>query len=106
MHEHDSMVTQQNATLKKCKNKIFAESGLEQTFGQYNWSLHINEPDHIAFKSPISDYDYFEIFVDTKKIHVTIPLKNSTYKYKTSFDSYFNACEYVEMQFHDFISNS
>jgi hypothetical protein len=104
MQEQSNMVTQQSATYK-CKNRIFAESGLEETFGQDNWSLHTNEPDHIAFKSPTSDYDYFEIFVDSKKIYVTIPLKNSTYKYKTSFDSYFNACEYVEMQFHDFINN-
>jgi hypothetical protein len=120
MQEHDGMVTQQSASnikdsnikdsnIKnksgKCKNIIFAESGLEETFSQHNWFLQTNEPDHIVFNSPTSDYDYFEIFVDAKKIHVTIPLKNSTHKYKTSFNSYFNACEYVETQFHDFIGS-
>ena len=110
--QHDNDVTiQQNAInikgkSEKCKNIIFAESGLEETFEQHNWSLQINESDHIAFKSPTTDYDYFEICVDAKKIHVTIPLKNSIYKYKTSFNSYFNACEYVETQFQDFISSN
>ena len=125
MQEHDGTVTQQSASnikdsnikdsnikgsnIKdksgKCKNIIFAESGLEETFSQHNWSLQINEPHHIVFKSPTTDYDYFEILVDAKKIHVTIPLKNSTHKYKTSFDSYFNACEYVETRFHDFVNS-
>ena len=99
MQEHDTQVIPQNQN--KCKNKSFTI--LEEEFEKYNWSLHINEPDHIVFKSPISDYDYYEIYIDAKKIYVAIPLKNSIYKYKTSFDSYFQASEYVEMHFKDFV---
>lgn len=104
MQEHGNMVIPQNATTTKCKNISFA--CLEETFRQHNWSLQINELDHIVFKSPTSNYDFYEIFVDKNKINVAIPLKNSTYKYKTSFDSYFQASEYIEMQFNDFISTS
>ena len=100
MQEHGNMVTPQKTTTK-CKNISFA--CLEETFGQHNWSLQINELDHIVFKSPISDFDYYEIFVDKNKINVAIPLKNSTYKYKTSFNSYFQASEYIEMQLQDFL---
>jgi len=75
---------------------------LQEEFTKENWLLDRNEPDHISFKSQTSDYDYFEIDIDNKKINVTIPLKNSTYKYKTSFDSYFNASEYIEMHLQNF----
>ena len=102
MQEHGNMVTPQNTATTKCKNISFV--CLEQEFAKHNWSLQINELDHIVFKSPISDYDYYEIYVDKSKINVSIPLKNSTNKYKTSFNSYFQACEYIEMQFNDFIS--
>ena len=102
MQEHDNMVTSQNTTTTKFKNISFV--CLEEEFAKHNWLLEINEADHIVFKSPTSDYNYYEIYVDKNKINVSIPLKNSTYKYKTSFNSYFEACEYIEMQFNDFIS--
>ena len=106
MHEHNTQVTPQKCVNKsgiKCKNKSFAI--LEEDFDRYNWFLQINESDHIVFKSPTSDYDYYEINVDNTKINVIVPLKKTTYKYKTSFNSYVQACEYIEMHLDDFINS-
>jgi hypothetical protein len=85
-----------------CQNK-----GLEilaEIFIEKGWSLYKNEINHVIFKNPTSDYDDFEIRVDEKKIYVCVPLKNSVYKYVTHFSSYFQACEYVEMHFNDFLN--
>ena len=35
--------------------------------------------------------------VTQNKICVSVPIKNSRFQYKTNFNSYFNACEYIEM---------
>jgi len=106
MHEHNTQVTPQKCVNKsgiKCKNESFAI--LEEEFDRYNWFLQINESDHIVFKSPTSDYDYYEINVDKTKIDVIVPLKKTIYKYKTSFNSSLQACEYIEMHLDDFINS-
>ena len=75
---------------------------LTEKFLEKGWLLSSNSQTNIAFKSPTSNYDYFELTVLEKEIHVTIPLKNSRYKYATRFDSYFSACEYVEMHLQEY----
>ena len=47
--------------------------------------------------------DFFDIKISQKAIHISIPLKNSSYQYNTLFSDYFQASEYVESRFLDFI---
>jgi len=104
--QQDNIVTQQSiqqqSTQPQLLNKQF--SILVEKFYQHNWLLYKNEMDHIMFKNPITDYDFFEIELNKTNIFVTIPLKNSNYKYKTKFDSYFQACEFIEMHLDAFTS--
>ena len=104
--QQDNMVTpQQQEPIEQQEqllNKQF--SILVEKFYQHDWLLYKNEKDHIMFKNPITDYDFFEIELDKTNIFVTIPLKNSIYKYKTKFDSYFQACEFIEMHLDEFTS--
>jgi len=69
---------------------------MEDLFTSKNWSLIKNIPEHIIFNKKTNNYDYFEIFNDLTKINVTIPIKNSQYQYKTHFDNYIHAFEFVE----------
>jgi len=97
MSLQDNMITIENS---KCKNKSF--SILENEFTERQWTLQKNELDHIIFKSPNSDYDYFEIKIDKTTIYVTVPLKNSRINYTTQFKSYYQASEFAEMHLKDF----
>ena len=77
------------------KNKGFMV--LEESFLQHNWKCIKNEMDHILYQKHGNDYDNFEMNITQNKICVSVPIKNSRFQYKTHFESYFNACEYVEM---------
>ena len=87
------------------KKFIFMENGelinkgfifLEETFKNKNWKLTKNEPSHIIYVKNECETEYFEITIDSKKIYISFPLKNSIYQYKTGFDSYYKAVEYIE----------
>ena len=91
---------QQQQQQQKSLNLGFTD--LTEKFIEKGWQLSTNSQTNIVFKSPTSNYDYFELTVLEKEIHVTIPLKNSRYKYATKFESYFSACEYVEMHLREY----
>jgi hypothetical protein len=85
------------------KNKGFLL--LDILFKEKGWTLSKNELNHIEYKRPdFGDLDYFEIIIDKYKVNVSVPIKHTPYQYKTSFDNYYNAIEYVEKRFKDFIS--
>lgn len=69
---------------------------IEDTLKKKNWRLVKNEPNHIIYDKNECETEYFEINIETNKIYVSFPLNNSVYQYKTSFDSYFKAVEYIE----------
>ena len=87
--------TEMNTTMTTIKNKGFMI--LEELFLKHNWKCIKNDMDHILFQKNGNDYDYFEMHVTQNKICVSVPIKNSRFQYKTNFNSYFNACEYIEM---------
>jgi len=45
----------------------------------------------------------FDIKIAADKIIVSTPLKNSIFQYVTTFKSYFDASEYIEQKFFDYI---
>lgn len=101
MNTHDNTVTFNDINLI-IKNKGFLL--LNSLFIEKGWTLTQNELNFIEYKRPdFGDLDYFEIKIDKNKINVSVPIRHTPYQYKTSFDNYYNAIEYVEKRFKDFI---
>jgi hypothetical protein len=78
---------------------------LDNMFKENGWHLTKNEMDFISYTKFGNETNYFEIQLNKNEVHVCIPLKNSSYQYCTSFKSYFEASEYIEKMFHDFVSS-
>ena len=83
------------------KNKGFAL--LDILFKNHGWQLSKNEMNFISYTKTGKETDAFYIEIGQKCIYVTVPLKNSTYSYTTSFTEYFLANEYIESRFYDFM---
>ena len=83
-------------------NKGF--SILDTLFKENNWKIVINEPNWVAYTKSGHETEYFEMKVEKSQVSVSIPLKKVPYQYVTSFADYFQASEYVEMRFKEFIS--
>jgi len=77
---------------------------LDKVFKDRGWILIKNDFDHISYIEKGKELDIFEITIDSTHIHAHVPLKNSPYNYVTSFTSYFEASEFIETKFKDFIS--
>jgi hypothetical protein len=104
MTVNDNMLTNQDSILNsEIKNKGFAI--LDTMFKQYGWHMIKNEMNWISYTKFGNETDLFDIKIDHKSIHVSIPIKNSRYQYITSFNGYFQASEYIEARFIDFINN-
>jgi len=88
-------------TNEPIKNKGFAD--LDAVFTKNGWHKVKNEPDHIIFTKFGRESDRFELSLDKTIVHVVVPLNNSSFAYATSFKSYFEALEYVEKRFNEFI---
>jgi hypothetical protein len=76
------------------RNKGFAP--LDVIFKENGWRLTKNEMSWICYEKFGHESDVFDIKIDAKSIHVSIPLKNSPFNYVTIFTDYFNASEYIE----------
>ena len=102
MSSNSNMLSNNESILNtEIKNKGFAL--LDQMFKENGWHLVKNEMNHICYTRFGHETDIFEISIETKNIHIGIPIKNSPFQYKTSFKDYFLASEYVEARFLDFI---
>ena len=84
------------------KNKGFLF--LHEIFLENGWCLTRNEMERISYTQFGDETAYFEIQLSKTEVHVCIPLKNSSYQYCTSFKDYFQASEYVEARFKEFIA--
>jgi hypothetical protein len=90
-----------NTYVNNLKNKGFYF--LETLFYQNGWHLIKNEINWICFTKPGFETEYFEIKIDSDKIFVSIPIKNSIFQYRTSFKDYYTANEYIENRLNEFI---
>ena len=96
------MLSREQQTINEpIKNKGF--SVLDEVFTENGWHKVKNEPDHIIFTKLGHESDQFEIRIDKTQVHVVVPLRNSSFAYTTSFKSYFEASEYMEERFNEFI---
>jgi len=82
-------------------NKGFAL--LDMMFKENGWHLTRNEMDWVSYTKLGIETTYFEIKLYKEVVHVCVPLRNSSYQYCTSFKSYFEASEYIEARFKEFI---
>ena len=104
MSSNDNMLSNQRSILNsEIKNKGFAI--LDEMFKKHGWYMVKNEMNWISYTKFGHETDLFDIKIDQKSIHVSIPIKNSVYQYITSFKDYFQASEYIEARFFDFINN-
>jgi hypothetical protein len=82
-------------------NKGFAI--LDDTFKQRGWHLIKNEPNWICYSRLTDETTSFDIKILQDKIVVSVPLKNSSYQYVTSFKGYYEASEYIEQRLFDYM---
>lgn len=61
--------------------------------------------DHIMYSKKGNETEFFEIMLDNNTIYVSVPLKNSTFQYKTKFIDYYSAIKYTEDKLNYFIEN-
>ena len=83
------------------KNKGFII--LDKLFKEKGWQMIKNELNLIEYRKSNYEIDYFQIKIDKKNVNVSVPIKNTPYQYKTSFTNYYDASEYIEKHFNDFI---
>jgi hypothetical protein len=99
------MNTNTNANMmsfsSEIKNKGFLL--LDSLFKENGWHITKNEMELIEYTKFGHETDYFQIIVNKNNIHVSVPIKNSSYQFKTTFDNYFDASEYIEKRFKDFV---
>ena len=102
MASNSNMLANKETILNtEIKNKGFAI--LDQIFKENGWGLVKNEMNYICYTKFGHETDVFEIKIDSKNIHIGIPIKNSKFQYNTSFNDYFQASEYMESKLFDFI---
>lgn len=86
------------------KNKGFAI--LDEIFKKHGWYMQKNELNWINYTKTGDETSYFNIKIEPEKIIVSVPLKNSIYQFETSFNSYYEASEYIEQRFFDYIKKN
>jgi hypothetical protein len=101
MNTPDNMLTINNINLT-IKNKGFLL--LDILFKEKGWEIVQNELNYIEYRRPGYELDYFQIKLDKHKVNVSVPVKHTPYQYQTSFGNYYEAIEYIEKRFKDFIS--
>ena len=72
-------------------------NSITELFKVYGWSCKINTPHHVSYSRDGYNLDTFDIRMEQNRISVSIPLKDV--QYKTSFQSYSDAMNYVIVRF-------
>ena len=103
MNTNDNMLSTIINT-DEIKNKGFAL--LDQLFKEHGWHMVKNDPNWVCYSKFCQETDLFDIKIDSKSIHVSVPIRNSPFQYRSVFKDYFQASEYVEARFLDFIGKS
>jgi hypothetical protein len=102
MNTNDNMLSNESVLNSEIKNKGFAI--LDSIFKQHQWHLVKNEINWISYSKFSHETTSFDIKILPDKILVSIPIKNSSYQYVTSFKGYYEASEYIEQRFFDYIN--
>ena len=100
----DGKMLTQTVNLGNPLNKGFLL--LHELFTKNSWVCIKNELTRLTYTKVGYETSIFDLRVDESRIYVSIPVKNSPYQYCTSFTDYFNACEYIEERFKDYINDN
>lgn len=100
MNINDNMLSEQYQNIE-INNKGFLL--LDSVFKNNGWHIVKNDMNWISYTKFGDETSFFDIKITPDKIIVSVPLKNSIYQYTTSFKSYYQASEYIEYQFFEFI---
>jgi hypothetical protein len=101
MNTNGNMLSNDPVLNSTIVNKGFAI--LDGTFKERGWHLIKNEINWISYSKVSDESSYFDIKILADKIVVSVPIKNSSYQYVTSFKSYYEASEYVEQRLIDYM---
>ena len=74
-------------------------------FMSYGWLLTKNTHTHIEYTHPLKKMDIYTIKISKTNIMVNVPLKRSNHSYTTYFNGYFDANDYLEMHFLQFVKD-
>lgn len=101
MNSLDNMLLNDPILNSDIKNKGFVI--LDEMFKTHGWHMINNEYNWIYYTNVDDESSYVDIKIATDKIIVSVPIKNSIYQYVTTFNGYYEASEYVERKFLDYI---
>lgn len=101
MNTSNNMMTNDAILNSEIKNKGFAI--LDEMFKKHGWHLQKNGLNWINYTKFGDETSFFDIKILPDKIIVSVPIKNSSYQFVTTFTSYYDASEYIESKFFDFI---
>lgn len=76
-------------------NKGF--SSVHSEFTGNGWKLNKNQKDILIYGKDEYPCDEFIIKVTPSNILVTVPITTTNYMYTTSFNNYFQACDYLSL---------
>lgn len=102
MNTNSNMLSFDPILNSNIKNKGFAI--LDEVFKKHGWHLLKNEMNWICYTKFSDETSCFDIKISTDKIVVSVPMKNSIYQFVTSFKGYYEASEYIEQRFYDYIN--
>ena len=101
MNTRANMLSNDLISNSEIKNKGFAI--LDEMFKKHGWHMQKNELNWINYTKFGDECSCFDIKITPDKIVVSVPLKNSIYQFVTSFKGYYEASEYIEQKFFDYI---
>lgn len=101
MNLPDNMLLNDPILNSEIKNKGFVI--LDEMFKKHGWHIVKNEINWINYTKFTDETSYFDIKIATDRIIVSVPIKNSVYQFVTTFKGYYEASEYIEQKFFDYI---
>ena len=72
-------------------------NSITELFKVYGWSCNNKTPEHVSYNRDGNNLDTFDIRMEQNRIFVSIPMKDV--QYRTSFQSYTDAMNYISRRF-------
>lgn len=101
MNSPDNMLLKNPMFNSEIKNKGFVI--IDEMFKEHGWHTAKNESNWIHYTKLGDETTYFDIKIAADRIMVSVPIKNSVYQFVSTFKSYYEASEYIEQKFFDYI---
>lgn len=90
----DSVKTQVASVIAESpKNKGFGDVHAELT--NKGWTLVSDTVNELVFSNPLRPYDEYKVVADQESISVVVPMSGGDFSFRTSFNNYFAASEFM-----------